>query len=87
MKRFDVNRHECSEIVLTARPLKCRHQKLRNSAARPLKVSERTVPALEVRVEFEKSVKDFLQAVTNDRHFCSNSVRMRKEFAQALIFM
>ena len=71
VKRGDVNRHECSEseTVWTARPLKCRHQKLRNWAARPLKESQRSVPDLEVRKEFEKSVKGFVETVTKDRHF------------------
>ena len=37
VKRSNVNRHECSDSIWTAKPLKCRSQKLRNWAARPLK--------------------------------------------------
>ena len=68
VKRNELNRHECSDFVWTARPLKCRLQKLRNWAARPLKASQRRVPDLEVRKDFEKSVKDFVEAVAADRY-------------------
>ena len=67
--RESLNRHDCleSETVWTAKPTKCRYQRLRNWAARTLKESQRLVPDLEIRKEFEQSVKDFEQTVAEGR--------------------